>query len=174
MPVPLRAMPVPLRAKPVIVMELNNRKSIRLSGYNYSNNGYYFVTICTQDRQCLFGNIQNTNMILNDLGEIVESVLKTLPIHHPVELDICQTMPNHIHLIIVIVGVLRAMPVLLHIPENTGCARTTPTGFGHVVAGTLSCIIRSFKSETTKQIRRIMQKSNITIWQRNYYPLASA
>lgn len=62
-------------------MELSKRKSIRLSGYDYSQNGYYFITICTQDRQCIFGDIvgahhnapEKTVMKLNEMGIIVKN-----------------------------------------------------------------------------------------------------
>lgn len=103
-------------------------------------------------------------MILNNVGKIVENVWKTLPQHHPIELDTFQIMPNHIHFNIQIVGALRAMP-----EENAGCARTTPTKFGHVISGSLPYIIRSFKSETSKQIRHLIGNLNLIIWQRNYY-----
>jgi REP element-mobilizing transposase RayT len=52
-----------------------NRKSIRLKGYDYSTPGYYFVTVCTNDRRCLFGEIIDEVMMLNDAGRMVESVL---------------------------------------------------------------------------------------------------
>lgn len=95
-------------------MELLKRKQIRLKRYDYSEAGYYFVTICTQNREFLFGSIVGVGrdrpdnakpeMILNEMGKIVKSVWQSLPKHHPVELDQFQIMPNHVHMIIVITG----------------------------------------------------------------------
>lgn len=78
-------------------MNLPNRHSIRLKDYDYSSNGAYFVTICTQNRETLFGDLVNGKMMLNDMGNIVNSVWESLPHHHSVELGIFQIMPNHIH-----------------------------------------------------------------------------
>ena len=52
--------------------EKHKRKSIRLKGYDYSQAGLYFITICVKNRACLFGNIENGKMILNDAGKIIE------------------------------------------------------------------------------------------------------
>ncbi len=85
--------------------EKHHRRSIRLKGYDYSRAGAYFVTICTQNRECLFGDIVDGEMMLNKNGEIVESVWNDLPNHYAhVELDYHIIMPNHIHGIIIIVG----------------------------------------------------------------------
>ena len=77
------------------------RKSIRIRNYDYSQNGYYFVTICTQDREYLFGRIENGEMILNDYGKIVEDEwVKTATMRKNIELDqyiVYIVMPNHIH-----------------------------------------------------------------------------
>jgi putative transposase len=51
--------------------QIHHRRSIRLKKYNYSSAGSYFITLCTQDRKCLFGNIENDTMILNPYGKIV-------------------------------------------------------------------------------------------------------
>jgi len=133
---------------------LPNRHSIRLRGYDYSESGLYFVTICTRNRECLFGDIVDGKMILNETGKIIETVWESLPDHHPVVLDEFQIMPNHIHFI------------LETLPSRRGIARNAPT-FGNVTAGSLPCIIRSFKSECTKLIR--VKSPNIHIFQRNYY-----
>jgi REP element-mobilizing transposase RayT len=60
---------------------MNRRRSVRLRGYDYSQAGVYFVTICTHNRECLFGEITNGQMRLNELGTVVESEwLKTATI----------------------------------------------------------------------------------------------
>jgi len=134
---------------------IKQRKPNRLKNFDYSSSGYYFVTICTKDRQEYFGNIIDNEMNLNDYGKIIDNIFKSLPIHHCINLDIYQIMPNHIHFILII-------------PYRRGFARKTPT-FGNVTPGSLSCVIRSFKSETTKQIRRFIHQPQFIIWQRNYY-----
>lgn len=80
---------------------LPNRRSIRLKGYDYSSEGLYFVTLCVQDRVCLFGNIVDGKMILNDFGQIAErELIKTTEIRQNVEIDSFVIMPNHIHFIV--------------------------------------------------------------------------
>lgn len=141
------------------------RKQIRLLGYDYSQCGYYFVTICTENRKCLFGHIVGVGrdrpvaigrdrpemigrdgIILNNYGEIIDNVLESLPNHHSVKLDEYQIMPNHIHFILQI--------------NDAGASRRAPT---------LGLVVGLFKSETTKQIRNLLKNPNIIIWQRNYY-----
>jgi len=87
-----------------------SRKSIRLRDYDYANDGWYYITICTQNRKCLFGEIKNGKMKLNDCGKMVDDVWQSLPDHHPVILDVFQIMPNHVHFIIQIVGGSRPAP----------------------------------------------------------------
>ena len=81
----------------------HHRKSIRLRGYDYSQAGAYFVTVCIQNRECLFGDIVDGEMVLNDAGCFVQNVWNDLPNHYPhVELDHFIIMPNHFHGIVVI------------------------------------------------------------------------
>ena len=82
-----------------------HRRSIRLKGYDYAQPGAYFVTICTQNRECLFGEVVDGAMRLNALGEIVQRTWCDLPNHvDGVVLDALVVMPNHVHGIIMIVG----------------------------------------------------------------------
>jgi putative transposase len=57
----------------------HNRRSIRLKGYDYAQSGLYFITICCQNRVCVFGHIENGIMILNDTVQMVENEWLTLP-----------------------------------------------------------------------------------------------
>ncbi|MGF1614694.1 MAG: hypothetical protein ACFCVA_12530 [Gammaproteobacteria bacterium] len=83
---------------------IHHRHSIRLQGYDYSQAGAYFVTVCTQKRECLFGEIVNGNMRLNDAGRMVQAVWDEIPAHYPdIDIDAFIVMPNHIHGIVVIV-----------------------------------------------------------------------
>ncbi len=153
----------------------NNRQSIRLKNYDYSQSGWYFVTICTENRECLFGDIVGTNpdspvpkMVMNDCGKMVELIWQLLPKRFPVMLDEFQIMPNHIHMIIHLVGVSFMKPSPLIKPEiktaiaksnrHMGLINQTPT-LGH--------IIRYFKSKCTFEIHKNVFNNNL--FQRNYY-----
>ena len=79
------------------------RHSIRLKGYDYSQSGIYFVTICCQDMKCRFGVIENGEMVLNECGQIAFDEWMKLPERYPkIFLDAFQIMPNHIHSIIIL------------------------------------------------------------------------
>jgi REP element-mobilizing transposase RayT len=85
---------------------IHRRRSIRLQGYDYSQAGAYFVTICTHNRQCLFGGIADRKMRLNDAGRVVQQCWDRIPTHFPhVELDGFVVMPNHVHGIVVITDI---------------------------------------------------------------------
>lgn len=79
------------------------RKSIRLGGYDYSGEGMYFVTICTQDRACLFGEVFDKTVKINEIGKIAKNELIKLPKRFlNIEMDEFIIMPNHIHGIITV------------------------------------------------------------------------
>ncbi len=84
---------------------IHHRRSIRLKGYDYSQPGAYFLTLCTQDRKCLYGEIVDDKMCLNDAGQMVQTVWNEIPAYYPgIDIDAFMIMPNHIHGIIKIVG----------------------------------------------------------------------
>jgi REP element-mobilizing transposase RayT len=84
--------------EPPIKMEYKNRKTTRLKDYDYSQNGMYFVTICTKDRECYFGDIVNKNMTLSGMGKIVDRFWKEITEHFSfIEIDEYVVMPNHVH-----------------------------------------------------------------------------
>ena len=81
----------------------HHRRSIRLPGYDYTRSGYYFVTICCYQRQCLFGDILDGVMQLNQFGEIVQKEwLRSSIIRQEIELNEFVVMPNHFHGIVII------------------------------------------------------------------------
>ena len=90
------------------------RRSIRLQGYEYSQAGAYYITVCTRDRECLFGVIVNGQLQLNEAGQIVHTVWDGLPqFYEGVESDAFVVMPNHVHGVIVIragVGAIHESP----------------------------------------------------------------
>ena len=86
-------------------MNNRNRRPNRLKDYDYSQAGYYLVTICTQDRVNYFGEIEKGRMRLNHIGQIVTDCWRVIPEHfRNTALDEFVVMPNHIHGIIVIKG----------------------------------------------------------------------
>jgi putative transposase len=146
---------------------LKHRRSIRVQGYDYSQAGAYFVTICTQNRKCLFGEIADGRMVVNHAGRIVDQCWYDIPSHFPhIALDQYVVMPNHLHGIIVISE-----------GRGTACCRgtacraptTTEEQFGHPVVGSVPTIIRSFKSAATKRINEIRNTPGAKLWQRNFY-----
>jgi putative transposase len=83
----------------------HHRRSIRLRGFDYSQAGAYFVTVCTQDRYCYFGQISDGQMQLNDAGRMVWAEWHALPTRFPgIQLDEFVVMPNHVHAVVWIVG----------------------------------------------------------------------
>src|SRR3989339_955558 len=105
-----------------------NRRSIRLPGFDYSEYGYYFVTICTYNREPLFGEIINGKIKLNDAGRIVfDEWNNTANIRKNVELDIFTVMPNHFHAIIKInrpVGAYGHTPISTNANEDRAYINT--------------------------------------------------
>ena len=138
----------------------HNRRSIRLKGYNYAQPGYYFITICTDRKFCLFGAIANNQLHLNEFGRIAFACWQAIPEHFPrIKLDRFVVMPNHVH------GIL--------IMTDAGRGKALPCPyegkFGKPVAGSIPTIIGSYKSVVTKQINILRQLKGTTVWQRNYY-----
>ncbi|GIV24566.1 MAG: hypothetical protein KatS3mg026_0258 [Bacteroidia bacterium] len=138
-----------------------NRCSIRLKGYDYSQAGAYFITICTKDRACLFGEVVNGEMRLNDFGQVVHSVWNNLPNHYAgIAMDAFVVMPNHVHGIVIIVGAgLKPAPITTAAPATTAA----PTQHG------LPEIIRGFKTFSARRINELRGTPGVPIWQRNYY-----
>ena len=150
------------------------RKSIRLPGYDYSQNGAYFVTICAHNRQCSFGDVIDGEMVLNEYGKIVVQCWWDLPNHYKnMELDCFIVMPNHFHGIIVIANIVRAglKPAPTHHGENMINANNI-AGAGLKPARThhgLPEYIRALKTFSSKQINKIRNATGIPVWQRNYH-----
>ncbi|MCK9202147.1 MAG: transposase [Gallionella sp.] len=167
-----------------------HRHSIRLQGYDYSQAGAYFITVCAQDRKCLFGDIADGEMALNGYGCAVQNEwIKTAEIRSGIQLGEFVVMPNHFHGILIIDDDLRRGTACRALvddevrregmarPEGTKgicagsrTARRAPTErFGQSMPGSLPTIVRAFKSAVTKHINGIRQSPGVSIWQRNYY-----
>lgn len=156
---------------------LPHRKNLRISEFDYSQPGVYFVTIVTQDRKSLFGQVVDGQVMLNEVGLMVEEVFDQIPEHYQgVNPELFVVMPNHIHL-------------LVHITDVAANPRTS------VVAGPHACqpkngqpqgvdptkvhlslpeIVHRIKSLTTHRYALgVMDKGwpqfENRLWQRNYY-----
>jgi REP element-mobilizing transposase RayT len=137
--------------------DIHHRRSIRLKDYDYTQAGAYFITICTKQKQCIFGDIKNGEMRLNALGAIADRCWQQIPIHFPnTALDIYIIMPNHLHSILWIL--------------ESSSKNKEPRKFGNIVTGSIASIIRSYKAAVTKQINQICILEGVSlIWQGNYY-----
>ncbi|MAB67186.1 MAG: hypothetical protein CL662_10115 [Bacteroidetes bacterium] len=151
---------------------LPNRQSMRLQGYDYSTPGFYFITICTNQKECLFGNVVDGKMHLNEYGLFAHGDwFKTETIRNNVNLDAFVVMPNHVHGIIEIidknpiVGANRDSPLRFRILNNDTIYRAKFES----PSNNLGAIIRGYKSSVTKQINQIRKTPGAKIWQRGYY-----
>lgn len=157
----------------------HHRRSIRLKGYDYSKEGFYFITICCEDKAKIFGEIIDGKMILNEFGQIAnEEWLNTANIRKNCKLHAHIIMPDHIHGIIEI--------LFSENPNNQIGAFKSPSH-------TIGAFIRGFKIATIKRIKEfillgsvtgelqfaptefaptdIIKNLNYKIWQRNYYEI---
>lgn len=146
-------------------MPQHNRRSIRLKGYDYSLNGLYFITICTQNRIHQFGEIQDGKMILNANGYLIESIWKDLAVRYTtVILHTFVIMPNHIHGIIQINRDNGVGATALPRPETD-----LTEGRGRTHAPTIGNIVAAFKSISTKKYNEKNDVPGFKLWQRNYF-----
>ncbi len=157
--------------------KIHHRRSIRLKGYNYSQAGLYFITLCTQDSLHLFGEITNDEIVLNDSGMMIEKWWNELKNRFPnIELDEFVIMPNHFHGVIQIIN---TTPTSVPVPVGADlrvCPDTDTrehTGGEHA-GSPLHRMIQWFKTMSTNEYIRNVKKNHWTpfnkkLWQRNYY-----
>jgi REP element-mobilizing transposase RayT len=151
----------------------HDRQSIRLPGWDYRCPAAYFVTVCTHDRVCIFGEVIDGRMALNTYGRIVvEEWRRTEQIRDRVVLDAFMVMPNHVHGVIVITADGRASTDDVT-TNRRGTGHRAPTGnerrFGQPRSGSLSTIVGAFKSAVTRRINRLRDTPGDPVWQRNFY-----
>lgn len=139
---------------------LPQRKTNRYYWHNYSQQGNYFITLCTKDRRHYFGQVLDEKMYLSEYGKIADKFWNEIPKHFSnVDLDKYSIMPNHIH------GILKV--------KNQGKDIVTyidyslPKGMNKNY-GLISKVIRSFKEAVVKTIRKKYNDYNFG-WQRSFY-----
>ncbi len=146
----------------------HHRRSIRLRGYDYTQAGAYFITVCTHDGACVFGDVVDGVMQLNECGAIVRDCWMAIPDHFlQTALDEFVIMPNHVHGIVVLVGATHDPVGATHaspLPGDSSPGR--PRGPQRRSIGS---IIGSFKSAVTKRINERRGTPGAIVWQRNYY-----
>jgi putative transposase len=129
----------------------HHRRSIRLPGYDYTQPGAYFVTICAHKQKSIFRLVVDGKILLNTQGQVVVETWASLSTHHPyLDLDAFVIMPNHVHGVLV----LRDETV----PDNDAEARTQ-----------LPEIVRAFKSFSSRRINMVRRTQGKPVWQRGYY-----
>ena len=129
---------------------MKKRKHIRLRNFDYSSQGWYFITICTKNRKHYFGEIKDGQMHLSAIGEQANLYWEEIPQHFPhIELNEFIIMPNHIHGIIGIVST----DTTCRVPTKIPIGKKT-NEFGKTIAGSISAIIGQFKSTLTRWSRK--------------------
>ncbi len=150
--------------------DIHHRHSVRLKDYDYSLEGLYFITVCAQDKKCLFGKITDGVMRLNEAGRMVEEWYFKLQEKYPnIACMEHIIMPNHFHCIIHIVGAGSARPItstetpteinndeIPHADDRAGKPRPYKPTVGQIIG--------FFKYQTTKEVNLPTR-----LWQRNYY-----
>ena len=145
------------------------RRSIRLKGYDYTNPGAYYITMCAYDKEHLFGQIINGKMRLNLYGQIVEHKWKNIEKHFKnAQLDVFQIMPNHLHGIIMLHDVgAKHSDGISNVKSKSLHKNASP--LHGTKSKSLSAIIQNFSSISTRKINQIRKKPGNKLWQRNYY-----
>jgi len=134
--------------------KIHHRRSIRLPEYNYSQDGWYYVTLCVLGDKCLLGKLTDGRIQLYQYGRIVDDCWKWLAKQYAyVHLDEYVVMPNHLHGIIII---------------RRGGSLTASTGNMQKYKP-LSRLVGAFKTVSTKQVNIIRNTPGRKLWQRNYY-----
>lgn len=154
------------------------RRSIRLKGYDYTQAGGYFITICMWQKQCLFGEIADKKMYLNRYGEVIQyNWFDLIRRYAYIQLDAFVIMPNHVHGIIWLLNP-RGVGADL---ENSSVERTNisgepaPTIHGdNAKSKSAKCcglpeIIQGFKTASATRINQLRRTTGVAVWQRNYY-----
>jgi REP element-mobilizing transposase RayT len=175
---------------------LHHRRSIRLRGYDYAGGGAYFITICTEAKKCLFGEIIEGEMFLNEAGRLVQKTWDSLPGRfRTLVLDAFQIMPNHLHGVFVLPGPglepalakATGAPVIQPYEDRRGRACPTLVGGRHGPQGTASRpptsgnatsgprrtsmgeVVGAFKSISTIAVNKLLSRVGTRLLHENFY-----
>jgi REP element-mobilizing transposase RayT len=150
--------------------------SARYKGYDYRSDGFYFVTICTKNRELFFGDIKNEKIFLSEIGKIAKKYLLEIPKHFPfAKIDYYSIMPNHIHLIIQIENNNRRDVAMPNRRRDVAVLRFYDYVGNHPKMSEISpkpkslpAIIRSFKSISNRTINQKFPNINFA-WQSRFH-----
>ncbi|MCL5429360.1 MAG: transposase [Chloroflexi bacterium] len=147
------------------------RKTLRLSEYDYSSPGAYFVTICVNGKRHILGTIVGEEIHLSKVGEIVQEVWHNLSRHYEnIELDEFIVMPNHVHGII---WILSNLPSTKSVGAGLRPAQSSREGLRpsptKITQLNLPEIIRAFKSFSAREINKTINSPDKFSWQRSYH-----
>jgi putative transposase len=135
-------------------------ETTRLKNWDYSSNGYYYITICTKNRECLFGNIAGDKMQLSAIGEIVlQAWNDSFVMRKELFCDQFVIMPNHIHGIVIIEKSV----------ETQGIASVQENNAPYRMPKSISSFVSGFKSAVTKRVNEIHHTPGAAIWQERFY-----
>ena len=137
-------------------MDLPNRKTVRLADFDYSKAGVYFITICTHEKEMLFGNVAGSEMfseskvILSEIGKMADQEIHNIEKHYDnVKIDHYVIMPNHIHLLIRITERINPFPT---------------------ARGDIPNIIGKFKAAVSRSVgKAFMPSGREKLWQNSFY-----
>jgi len=147
---------------------LPQRKSPRLKGYDYSQEGAYFVTICTYQRIHLFGDVVNGKMEFSDFGQIAHSLWATISDHRSnIFLDAHVVMPNHMHGILFITDQQYSPQTPVGMRRASSVASQNHSKGSR--SGTLGTIIGAYKSAVTRNINQQMGLRSPIVWQDSFH-----
>jgi REP element-mobilizing transposase RayT len=130
----------------------HHRRSIRLQGWDYRAPGHYFVTICTHKRETLFATPAFYDIAAHALQRVGQQ-----PHAQHVTLDAWVVMPNHVHVIFVLVG------------EPKDEAVVQPAQWQNAPAGSLGVVVGRYKTAVSTSINKMRQGGETAVWQRGYY-----
>ncbi len=150
------------RGDRLVAPTTHRRRSLRLPRFDYTQQGAYFVTICTRNRVCLLGDIVEGRMHLSEAGRLAQVAWEDLPHHYPhVQIDVWVIMPNHMHGIVILA---EAQATEDDMPVDVGAGlKPAPTRHG------LPEILRAFKTFSARRINALHNTVGTPFWQRNYY-----
>lgn len=143
-----------------------SRKNTRMKQWDYSSDGYYFVTICVKNRAHVFGNVRDKKMRFNKWGEIAHECWQEIPIHFPdVEIDQFVIMPNHVHGIVVLKNKMEHVvgDKYIYSLSKNGTKKSKNRNMMQ-----LSKIIATYKAAVTRKINKI-PSNNYFQWQHSFH-----
>jgi REP element-mobilizing transposase RayT len=135
-----------------------HRRSIRIQGFDYTQPGSYFITICTWHKSLIFGEINQGIVVLSKLGEIARKEIERLPYRFSnIAIDAFVIMPNHIHILITISA------------DAIARIHSSNEAFEQPVSGSIPTIVRSYKAAVTQRILAMRDAPVSEVWHHNYY-----